>query len=86
MTNILISEIAEYAVKILGLNSASELHLFHLAKEGLMTQLPDGWVPWYILLLLNLTFLAHIIKKWYQLCLFVGHFNNCKKSNLIEHS
>lgn len=39
------AEINEYASKI-GIDPASEPHLLHLAKEGLMQALPSDWKPW----------------------------------------
>lgn len=39
------AEIRDYAAKI-GIDVASEAHLLHLARDGLMQALPPGWKPW----------------------------------------
>ena len=40
-----IAELEEYARK-LGINVAEEKHLLHIAREGLLAELPGGWRPW----------------------------------------
>ena len=38
-------ELVEYAVR-LGIDVNTEPHLLHIAREGLLAELPAGWRPW----------------------------------------
>ena len=38
-------ELLEYAVR-LGIDVNTEKHLLHIAREGLLAELPAGWRPW----------------------------------------
>ena len=40
-----IVELVEYAVR-LGIDVNTEPHLLHIAREGLLAELPAGWRPW----------------------------------------
>lgn len=42
-----LSEIKEYA-EVLGIYADSEPELLWLAREGLITPLPDCWKPWFV--------------------------------------
>ena len=39
------SELLEYARK-LGIDVHTEKQLLHIAREGLLAELPEGWRPW----------------------------------------